>query len=129
MAQSQATYPEAWLALETEVGFSTITNLKYTNQGSYITDFFIDNKIEFSVDNITLCSQLIKQYATQKLYTPTITSSEFKGRLQDYLQGTNAIQNIFLNQILTKVRAGLPNQQQLPEKKIESVIDGQQSIL
>jgi hypothetical protein len=74
-----------------------------------------------------LCSQLIKQYATQKLYTPTITSSEFKGRLQDYLQGTNAIQNIFLNQILTKVRAELPNQQQLPEKKIESVIDGQQS--
>ena len=74
-----------------------------------------------------MCSQLIKQYATQKLYTPTITSSEFKGRLQDYLQGTNAIQNIFLNQILTKVRAGLPNQQQLPEKKIESVIDGQQS--
>ena len=127
LAQSKATYPEAWLALETEVGFSTITNLKYTNQGSYITDFFIDNKIEFSVDNITLCSQLIKQYATQKLYTPTITSSEFKGRLQDYLQGTNAIQNIFLNQILTKVRAGLPNQQQLPEKKIESVIDGQQS--
>ena len=127
LAQSKATYPQAWFALETEVGFSTIQNLVYTDNGSYITDFFIDNNIEFTVDNIVLCSQLIKQYATQKLYTPTITSTEFKTRLQTYLNGTTELQNIFLNQILTRVRADLPNQQELPQKKIQSVIDGQQS--
>ena len=127
LAQSKTANQNAWLALETEVGFSTILNLAYTNNGSYITDFFIDNNIEFSVDNIVLNSQLIKQYATQKLYTPTINSSEFKTRLQTYFNGTSELQNIFLNQILTKVRADLPNQQEVPQKKIQSVIDGQQS--
>ncbi len=127
LAQSKAQYPAEWLALETEIGFSTIQNLAYTNQGSYITDFFIDNNIGFTVDNIVLCSQLIKQYATQKLLTPTLNSVEFKSRLQLYLNGTTAIQNLFLNQILTGVRLALPNQQELPEKKIQSVIDGQQS--
>ena len=127
LAQSQALYNDEWLALETGVGFSTILNLRYTDQGSYITDFFIDNNIEFSVNNIELCSQLIKQYATQKLYNPTINSGQFKVLLQNYLGGTSAIQNLFLNEILTRVRAKLPNQQELPERKIESVIDGQQS--
>jgi len=127
LAQSKATYSQAWLALETEVGFSTITNLRYTNQGSYITDFFIDNNIEFSVNNVVLCSQLIKQYATQKLNVPTINSLQFKTNINTYLGGTDALQNIFLNQILTKVRLDLPNQQELPERKIQSVIDGQQS--
>lgn len=127
LTQSKATYPDAWLALETEVGFSTIKNLKYTDQGSYITDFFIDNNIDFTVNNVVLCSQLIKQYATQKLITPTINSGEFKTRLQTYLGTTTALQNVFINQILTRVRAALPNQQQLPEKRIQSVIDGQQS--
>ncbi len=127
LAQSKAQFPSQWLALETEVGFSTIKNLVYTDQGSYITDFFIDNNIEFSVNNIVLCSQLIKQYATQKLITPTLNSSGFKTRLQTYLDGTTSLQNLFLNQVLNRVRADLPNQQQLPEKSIQSVIDGQQS--
>ena len=127
LAQSKALFQSEWLALETEVGFSTIQNLVYTDQGSYITDFFIDNNIEFSVGNITLCSQLIKQYATQKLLTPTLNSDEFKSRLQTYLDGTSALQDLFLNQVLNRVRAKLPNQQELPEKSIQSVIDGQQS--
>ena len=127
LAQSKAAYSQAWLALETEVGFSTITNLRYTDKGSYITDFFIDNNIEFSVNNVVLCSQLIKQYATQKLNVPTINSSQFKTNINTYLGGTEALQNLFLNQVLTRVRADLPNQQELPERKIQSVIDGQQS--
>lgn len=126
-AQSNANYRLEWIALETEVGFSTINNLKYTDNGSYITDFFIDNNIGFTIDNIVLCAPLIKIYATQKLYTPTLTSDEFKSRLQLYLQGTSNLQTVLLNQILSKVRAKLPNQQELPEKTINSVIDGNQS--
>ena len=90
--------------METEVGFSTIDNLKYTNNGSYITDFFIDNNIEFSSNNVVLLSPIIKMYATQKLYTPTIDSTEFKSRIQLYLDGTSQLQDIFLNQILIKLK-------------------------
>jgi hypothetical protein len=127
VAQSKSRYPAAWNALETEVGFSTITNLKYEDSGSYITDFFIDSNMEFTADNVVLCAPMIKMYATQKLYTPTITGVEFGSKLQTYLGITTDFQNNILNLILTQVRKNLPDQQQLPERTIQSVIDGQQS--
>jgi len=127
VATSKSNYPAAWSVLETEVGFSTITNLTYTDSGSYITDFFIDSNIEFTEDNVVLCAPLIKMYATQKLYSPTLTANVFGENLQTYLNNTTLFQNNILNQILTQVRAKLPDQQQLPERTIQSVIDGQQS--
>jgi len=127
LEQSRIQYPLEWTTLETEVGFSTIENLIYTDFGSYITDFFIDNDIKFSVNNIVICAPLIKIYATQKLNNPTITTNTFKTNIQDYLQTATELQNVFLNNLLNSVRVALPNQQQLPEKTIQSVIDGQQS--
>ena len=127
LAQSVSRYPSEWKTLETEVGFSTISGLTYTNRGSYITDFFVDNNIEFSVDNIVLLSSLIKIYATQKLLNPTITSAQFKSSIQSFYDSTGNIQNLLLNDVLSRVRKNLPNQQQLPERTIQTVIDGQQS--
>jgi hypothetical protein len=127
VATSKSNNTLAWRALETEVGFSTITNLRYTDSGSYITDFFIDSNIEFTADNVVLCAPIIKMFATQKLYSPTITSSDFGNSLQIYLGLTTDFQNNILNGILTKVRGKLPDQEQLPERTIQSVIDGQQS--
>jgi hypothetical protein len=124
---SKSRYPNAWKVLETEVGFSTIPNLTYDNNGSYITDFFIDNDIEFTENNVVLLAPIIKMYATQKLYTPTLSGTEFKSRVQTYLGLTSNFQNNVLNQILTRVRKDLPDQQELPERAIQSVIDGQQS--
>ena len=127
LEQSKLSYPQQWATLETEVGFSTIQNLIYSDSGSYITDFFIDNNIGFTTQNITLCAPLVKMYATQKLYSPSITSDGFKQTIQSYLQQTANFQNNLLNTLLTQVRLKLPNQDQLPEKTIKSVIDGQQS--
>jgi hypothetical protein len=124
---SKSRYPNVWRALETEVGFSTIPNLIYDDNGSYITDFFIDNDIEFTENNVVLLAPIIKMYATQKLYTPILPRTEFKNRIQTYLGLTSEFQNNVLNQILTRVRKDLPNQQELPERAIQSVIDGQQS--
>jgi hypothetical protein len=127
VGDSKLRYPEAWLALETEVGFSTIPNLIYDNNGSYITDFFIDNDIEFTANNVVLLAPIIKMFATQKLYTPSLSRAQFKNKLQTYLNSTSQFQTNILNQILTEVRNKLPNQQELPERAIQSVIDGQQS--
>lgn len=126
LAQSKANYPLEWRALELEVGFSTIPELVYTDKGSYITDFFIDNNIQFTVNNITLLSPIIKIYATQKLYTPTLKSDTFAKNLQSYLNENTNFQNIILNGVLDRVRKNLPDQQQLPEKTIYSVTSGQQ---
>ena len=127
LSQSKLKYPSEWIALETEVGFSTIPKLIYTNNGSFITDFFILNDIEFSVDNIVLCTPLIKMFATQKLQTNTLNSIQFKNSLSEYLTGMSDIQNDILNAILVRIRKDLPIQDQLPERTIQSVIDGQQS--
>ena len=125
LENSKLNYPSEWVALETEVGFSTIPELVYKNTGSFITDFFIDNNIEFSVDNIVLCKQLIKMYATQKLNNSNINSSQFKSNLSSYLSDMTNLQYNFFNTTLTKVRTTLPNYQQLPESTIQSPIDGQ----
>lgn len=126
LAQSRIDYPNEWTTLELQVGFSTIENLAYSDNGSYITDFFIDNNIKFSVDNIVLCEPLIKMYATQKLYTPTLNNTQFVNLLQNYFAETNQFQNTLLNGILSRLRKDLPDQQQLPERTIQSVMDGQQ---
>ena len=126
LSQSKINYPLQWSALQTEVGFSTIVNLKYTDQGSYITDFFVDNNIEFSVPNITLYSELIKVYATRKLLNPSITVENFKTQISNFISDGTILQNIILNKTLTALRVALPEQSFLPEKTIQSVIDGQQ---
>ena len=127
LSQSQSSNSQAWLALETEVGFSTIPNVRYSSLGSYITDFFIDNNIEFTSQNVTLLAPIIKMYATQKLNNPSISAAQFQTQLNQYLQQEVGLQNNFLNGVLTGVRRTLPNQQQLPERVINSVITGEQS--
>ena len=57
----------AWKALLTYVGFSTVPELVYSSNGSYITDFFIDLNIAFTERNVELFAPMIKIYATQKL--------------------------------------------------------------
>ena len=127
LSQSQSLNPNAWIALETEVGFSTINNVRYSSTGSYITDFFIDNNILFSVENVVLLAPIIKMYATQKLRNPTTTVAQFQAQINQYLTSESVLQDNFLNLVLDGVRRDLPDQQQLPEKTIQSVIDGQQS--
>jgi hypothetical protein len=127
LSQSKLLNPNAWKTLETEVGFSTIDNVEYSSTGSYITDFFIDNNIQFTVDNIVLLSPIIKMYATQKLRNPSITTAQFKNLLTQYLDSESILQDNFLNRVLSGVRLRLPNQQQLPERTIQSAFEGQQS--
>ena len=127
LSQSQLLNPNAWITLETEVGFSTIKNVVYSSTGSYITDFFIDNNIQFTVENVVLLAPLIKMYATQKLKNPNITVAQFQAQISQYLTGESVLQDNFLNLVLDGIRLKLPNQEQLPERTIQSVIDGQQS--
>lgn len=122
---SKSNYPNEWLELELEIGFSTIPQLVYKNDGSYITDFFIDNNIKFSVDNIKILSPLIKIYATQKLeYGRNPNGVKFY--LQEYLNQCQSIQNDFIDGVMTQVRSKLPQQSQVQETYRESVVNGVQ---
>ena len=67
LIDSKANYPDAWKALETYVGFSDISSISYSDNGSYITDFFIDLNVAFNENNIKNLYPIIKIYASQKL--------------------------------------------------------------
>ena len=67
LAQSKTANPETWKTLEKYVGFSEIPELVYSDNGSYITDFFIDLNVQFTEKNIKDFAPLIMLYATQKL--------------------------------------------------------------
>lgn len=127
LAQSKSQYPKEWIELELQVGFSTIEQLKYKDSGSYITDFFIDNNIKFTVDNITILSPIIKIYATQKLKNPTITRTQFITLLNQNEVVAKSLQDKILNGVMDRVRTNLPNQSQVIQTTNQSVVDGQQS--
>jgi hypothetical protein len=131
LTQSRTQNPAAWTALLTEVGFSTINGVDYSSTGSYFTDFFIDNNIEFTAQNVVILAPLIKMYATQRLRTPSLTVAQFKNQLTNYLNQESNLQNNFLNGVLSRLRQpppiGLPYQQQLPGGAITSAISGEQS--
>ena len=132
LTQSQTQYPDEWEKLYTTIGFSTIPELQYKNTGSYITDFFIDNNISFSLGNIENCAGLIKIYASRKLEetNPTTTfSAEFQQELGTYLSGTTDFQNNILNQIFTSLNKKLPTiniQTQLEPPTLDGKVTQQQ---
>jgi hypothetical protein len=71
LEQSETANSLAWKTLKTYVGLyssgaTTPYGFYYSDNGSYITDFFVDNNIEFTESNVITCSPLIKIYATQK---------------------------------------------------------------
>jgi hypothetical protein len=66
-------------------------------------------------------------YATQKLNNPNLNAIQFQNQLNQYLERETLIQNNFLNGVLSRLRKDLPDQVQLPERVINSVITGDQS--
>ena len=127
LALSQTTYPSAWNALRTYVGFSDIPELTYKDGGSYITDFFIDCNVAFTVESITNLYPIIKVYATQKLKDPTLNYDKFIILINDYLNGIDAFNKKILDNLMIKLQKELPNVNDTPQQKTTSVLDSPQS--
>jgi len=109
LTQSKTQYPNTWKTLETYVGFSEIPNLKYSDNGSYITDFFIDMNVEFTENTIKQFYPIINLYATQKLVDPTLNQSKFFNLMDQYLLKGESYANLILDGTLTKTRGKLAN--------------------
>ena len=107
LAQSKTSYPETWRVLETYVGFSEIPQLRYDDNGSYITDFFIDMNVEFSENNIKRFYPIINLYATQKLEDPTLNQTKFFELMDQYVTKGDTYLKLILNDTLIKTRSGL----------------------
>ena len=105
LEQSQDNNEEAWKALYLSIGPSSIDKLGL-GETSYIYDFFIDNNIQFTAENVFRLSKLIKIYATQKFNNGGLyNSTQFKTDI------TNIVQKIYDKRttIETQVRGKLNN--------------------
>lgn len=108
LAQSKSANPETWKDLEYYVGFSEIPELIYSDNGSYITDFFVDMNVQFSQKNVKDFAPIIKLYATQKLKNKNINISDFFSLMNTYLDTTELYQNNVINDLMTGIRNDLP---------------------
>jgi hypothetical protein len=108
LASSKTQNPETWKALETYVGFSMIPELQYTNNGSYITDFFIDMNVGFNEQNVKDFAPLIKIFATQKLNDSNLNVSNFYSLMDDYLLASKTYIDNVISVLMPAVRKELP---------------------
>ena len=126
LAASVSAYRDAWKELQLEVGFSTIPGVRYSDQGSYITDFFVTNDINFTKENVKLCAPLIKIFATQKLSKGgTLSASEFQSSLKTYSDKLIDFHKNIFNNLMNYLQKELPNISSVPEGGIKSAIDGE----
>jgi hypothetical protein len=127
LVTSITNYPNEWKALETYVGFSNIDKLKYDDNGSYITDFFIDNNVSFEISNIKDLAPLIKIYATNKLKDSTFNNTKFLQSMTDYLTQTDYFLDKVFDNIMITLNKKLPNVNNSPENQVVSDLEGPQS--
>jgi len=110
LSESKSNYPEEWKILELYVGFSTISGFTYSDNGSYITDFFIDNNIAFNIENIEIFSDIIKIYATRKYANLNgATEFNFKSEIDDYLNRLVFLRNNIFEGVFSKIQKSLPS--------------------
>lgn len=99
LSNSVSLNPEAWNAMYMYVGDFREDNLKYSDNGSYLTDFFVDMDYKFTENNVKLLSNIIKIYAGYKANNPNITKDEFLNELNNYLGEQNKFQESILNHV------------------------------
>jgi hypothetical protein len=96
--------PAAWQALLLYVGFSTVSGIRYSNVGSTITDFFIDNNIEFTEDSVQTLEPLIKSYATLKKKSPSYDKEKFTEAINNHISNNEKYSNEQIDATTTEVR-------------------------
>jgi hypothetical protein len=109
LADVETNFPDAWKALLLHVGNSQVDGIKYTDQGSTIFDFFIDNNIEFSEDNVISLYPLIKIYATQKKLKSNYNSTSFKTDITKLVDKNNKFQDTVLKNTFKILKKNLAN--------------------
>ena len=122
----QTNYPNAWKTLLSYLGNSEVSGVKFTDSGSTIFDFFIDNDVEFNVENIENLYPLIKIYATKKVEDETYDDFKFKSDMLNYVTEQNNFQNLILTNTMVKLKSNLPNVNFTPQTNIASELIGTQ---
>jgi len=108
LGESISLNPNAWNALYQYVGEYSQEGFIYSDNGSYVTDFFVDMGYEFNEDNVKLLSPLIKIYATKKSENNEYNKNNFISELNDFITEQENFQRDILNHVFIKLNKDLP---------------------
>jgi hypothetical protein len=125
---SQSTYPDEWNTLKKYVGEFDQNGIVYASTGSVITDFFIDNDIQFSVSYIQVLYPLIRLYAKEKLKDNTLNGVKFSQKINDFMLNQKEFNVSYLDETLRYLRSNLTNVD-VKTQKIDSATAGNVSKL
>lgn len=126
---SKISYSGEWETLLEYVGFSELPGIEYSNTGSTIFDFFIDNNIAFTSQNIKVCSPIIKIYATQKYLNPNMNRFDFSKKMDGYIDDCTKFINESLNKTFKKVSGNLEKVTIKKDKQKLESLTGRQTKL
>ncbi len=76
---------------------------------STVADFFIDNDIEFTEENVKLTYPLIRLYSQKKLEDSNLNKQTFTTLINDFLNSQKSIQEKILNQTFLNLNKNLSN--------------------
>ena len=126
-SQSKLDYPDAWRALETYVGFSTLSGVGYFGDSSTVTDFFPDFDIAFTRENIIKFADVIKIYSTQKYLRNVTNKDEFVVIMSQFIDGLNSFRDIIFDGTYTKIQNTLNNTKTTTKTEDNSKTSGDQA--
>lgn len=124
LTQSINNNPAAWKAMYLYVGEYVEPGMKYSDNGSYLTDFFVDMKIQFTEDNVIKLAKIIQIYGSIKKNNPQLTDIQFKQQFDEFLKLQSDLQNNVLNHIFTKLNRDLPEIQVSESTTINTKLKG-----
>jgi hypothetical protein len=127
LQQSITNNPSAWNAMKLFVGEYNDTDFIYSNNGSYLTDFFVDMDIEFNEDNVKSLNQIIKIYASKKKENPNITPTEFYDLFNEFMGQQLKFQTNVLNHVFLNLNKKLPTVNITLNDSFLSGVDGDQT--
>lgn len=129
LVQSKEQHPDAWRALETYVGFSSISGVSYYGNSSTILDFFPDFNIAFNADNVIRFASIIKIYATQKYLGNARNAERFQVMMTQFVDSLNDFRDWVFDGTYTKTQNSLPNVTNTKENEDNSKTVGDQTKL
>lgn len=122
---SQSINPEAWKAMYEYVGDYMEDGMKYTDNGSYVTDFFPTMNIRFTEQNVIDLSPIIKIFATKKYNNGGVLNrGEFLNEFENFMSDGLTYQYSMLDQIFTTLNKTLPNVKEVQPQERISKLDG-----
>jgi hypothetical protein len=122
LAQSQAINPDAWTAMYLNIGEFSNTEYAYSDNGSYLTDFFVDMDVEFTAQNVERMDKIIQIYANEKFKNSSLTPTEFNNTINNYLLELNKYQSNIQNHLFQYLNKNLPNITEVQENR-RNVLD------